>query len=85
MVSTVLLSCPISNKTAKGRASGIIRLPATDGDVESGALNLMLGKKAARNKAEFEIVSARDRKADDVTASRVVPAVVNWNLTRTTT
>jgi hypothetical protein len=46
----------------------------------SGALNLRPGKQAAHGKAEFEIVRPKDRKADDVTASRVVHTVVNWDL-----
>jgi hypothetical protein len=65
-----ILSCPGLSTTAKGRASGIVRLPPRQTTVmsKSGAPNLTGGKKAAHDKAEFEIV--RSKTANPTTCPR---------------
>jgi hypothetical protein len=88
MVSTVLLSCPIPSRTTKDRASGIIRLPATDGDVGewSPQSNAWKESRARQSRVRDHFGQRLQSRRRYRTVSRVVPAVLNWgtwNLTTT--
>jgi hypothetical protein len=75
MVSTVLLSCPISSTTTKDRAGGIISLPATYGDVGewSPQSNAWKESRARQSRVRDRFGQRPQSRRRYRTASRVVP------------